>query len=102
MSQEARGAVGVKDAKDMTDEEMREALRAFVLASFLPGEAPETLLGSTRLISSGIVASLSLLELVNFVEGAFAVALAPADIGVARMDSVDAIVALVRERSARA
>lgn len=82
----------------MSDADIRRALRAFILENFLPGEDPETLEDSTLLVSSGIVPSLALLELVTFIEDSYGVELEPDDLGVERMDSVDALVALVAER----
>jgi len=81
----------------MTDD-VRRALREFILATFLPGEAPETLKDSTLLVTSGILTSLSLLELVAFIEETFDVVLDPQDLGVAHMDSVDLLVDLVERR----
>lgn len=79
-------------------DEVRQTIRAFILSNFLPGEAPETLSDSTLLVTSGVITSLSMLELVDFIEDTFAVTLDPADFGVARMDSVDLLVELVLDR----
>lgn len=80
--------------------DVRHALRAFILSTFLPGESPETLKDSTQLLTSGIIASLSLLELVSFIEEQFSVVLEQEDIGPDRMDSIDSMVELIRERAA--
>jgi hypothetical protein len=45
-----------------------------------------------------VVTSLSLLELVTFIEGTWSLRLEEADLGVSRMDSLDLMVGLVRER----
>jgi acyl carrier protein len=82
-----------------TREEIREAVRSFVLANFLPGEAPETLQDSTQLISSGVMTSLSMLELVTFLEEEFSFTLEPEDIRVGHMDTIDLIVGLVLRRA---
>jgi acyl carrier protein len=84
---------------DMREDEIRPAVRSFLLQGFLPGEAPGTLDDTTKLISSGIVPSLSLIELVTFIESTFPVTLRVEDIGVSRMNSVDDIVKLVLERA---
>ena len=60
-------------------DDVREVLRSFILSTFLPGEAPESLKDSTLLITSGVIASMSLLELVSFIEHAFSVTLQPDD-----------------------
>jgi acyl carrier protein len=82
-----------------TREEIREAVRSFILANFLPGEAPETLQDSTQLISSGVMTSLSMLELVTFLEEEFSFTLEPEDIRVGHMDTIDLIVGLVLRRA---
>jgi acyl carrier protein len=79
-------------------DDVRRALREYILTSFLPGEAPESLEDSTLLVTSGIITSLSMLELVTFIEETFDVMLLPEDLGVAHMDSVDLLVELVARR----
>jgi acyl carrier protein len=83
----------------LASSDVRKQLRSFILASFLPGEEPETLDDSTLLVSSGVITSLSLLELVTFIEDRFSVALEGDDLGIARMDSIDSMVDLIQERS---
>ena len=83
----------------MNDDHIRQTLRSFILATFLHGEDPATLKDSTLLVSSGVVTSLSLLELVNFIETTFGVNLESEDLGVERMDSIDRMVELVAERA---
>jgi acyl carrier protein len=78
---------------------VRETLRSFILTNFLAGEAPDTLDDATLLVSSGVITSLSLLELVTFIEDRFSVALEGDDLGITRMDSIDSMVALIAERA---
>lgn len=85
-----------------TDDAVRQAIRSFILSNFLPGEAPETLKDSTLLVTSGVIASLSMLELVAFIEDTFSLNLDPDDFGVAHMDSIDLLVELVLDRLGRA
>ena len=77
-------------------DDVREVLRSFILSTFLPGEAPESLKDSTLLITSGVIASMSLLELVSFIEHAFSVTLQPDDMD--RLDSVDLMADLIQQR----
>lgn len=86
----------------MTKEQIRSALRDYILTNFLPGEQPETLEDSTPLITSGIITSLSLVEIVTFIEDKFDVMLDHEDIGAARMDSIDRLTDLVMERLRKA
>jgi acyl carrier protein len=81
-------------------DDIRSGVRRFILESFLVGEPPESLLDSTSLLTTGIVSSLAMLELVAFLEGEYAVTLHQDDLTPDRLDSVDRIVALVEERRA--
>ena len=82
----------------MNENEIRDTLRSYILNNFLPGEPPETLEDSTLLITSGVITSLSMAELVTFIEDTFDVALDEDDIGSERMDSVELMVTLVSEK----
>jgi acyl carrier protein len=87
----------------MTNEnQIRQALRSFILTNFLPGEDPQTLEDSTALITSGVIASLSMLELATFIEEEFGITLLPPDLGVEHMDSIDLLVQLIVRRGGRA
>ena len=83
----------------MTDDRIRQTLRSFILTNFLPGEDPSTLEDSTLLISSGVIASLSMLELATFMESEFSVTLLPQDLGIEHMDSIDLLSKLVARRT---
>jgi acyl carrier protein len=82
----------------MTRDEIRQAIRHFILSNFLPGEAPETLKDSTLLVSSGVITSVSMIEIVDFIEVEFSLTVEPEDIGVGRMDTVDLLVELVVDK----
>ena len=84
----------------MADPGVRETLRQFILTNFLPGEDPSTLGDTTPLVTSGVVTSLSLLELVTFIEDTYSLQLDVDDLGVSRMDSIDLLTELVGERIA--
>ena len=84
----------------VADPSVRDALREFILTNFLPGEDPSTLGDATPLVTSGVITSLSLLELVTFIEDTYALQLDVDDLGVSRMDSIDLLVELVGERNA--
>jgi acyl carrier protein len=71
-----------------------------VLSAFLAGEPPDTLRHDTPLISSGIIDSLAVLDLVTFIEQTFAVRLAEEDLDRERLDTIDLIEAVILERRA--
>ncbi|HLG59543.1 MAG TPA: hypothetical protein VI485_29665 [Vicinamibacterales bacterium] len=76
---------------------VRTGVRAFILEHFLVGESPESLHDSTLLMTTGIISSLAMLELVAFVEAQHGVTLRQDDLTPDRLDSVDLIVELIEE-----
>jgi acyl carrier protein len=97
----SRGVRAETGDRVTTREEIRETIRSFILANFLPSEVPETLKDSTLLISSGVMTSLSLLELVTFLEEKFSFTLEPEDIRVGQMDTIDLTVDFVMSRAGK-
>ena len=83
----------------MTLVHIRATIRSFILTNFLPGEPPETLTDSTQLITSGVMTSIAMLELVDFLEDEFAFTLEPEDIHVTRMNSIERLADLVAEKT---
>lgn len=73
-------------------------LRAYVLKTFLPGEDPATLTDTTPLISSGIIDSLAVLDMVAFLEAEFAVRLEQDDLSRERLDTIALIQTTIEER----
>jgi acyl carrier protein len=79
-------------------DEIKDAVRQFVLATYLIGEAPESLSDSTRLQSSGILDSLATLKLVMFLEERYGIQLEFEDTTVDRFDSLADIAACVARK----
>jgi len=48
--------------------EIQQAVKAFILEAFLPGEDPDELTPETELVSSGVLDSVATLRLVTFLE----------------------------------
>ena len=57
--------------------EVGEAVKAFVLEEFLPGEDPSQLTDTTPLQSTGILDSIATLGLVSFLEERFGIQIEP-------------------------
>jgi acyl carrier protein len=85
--------------RDVADETL-VTLRSYVLTTFLPGEDPSTLTDDTPLISSGIVDSIAVLDMVAWIESSFAVRLQQEDLGRERLDTITLIANLIAERRA--
>ncbi len=82
--------------------EIKDAVRQFILATALPGESPNNLRDNTPLQTSGILDSLAVLGLVSFVERTFDVELDLVDTAVDRFDNLDQIARTVsRKRATR-
>lgn len=72
------------------------SVRSYILDEFLPGANPAELTDSTPLISGGILDSLATLRLVTFLEDQYRIAIAPHEISLDYMDTVQQITGLVR------
>ena len=79
---------------------VKEAIRAHILAEYLPGESPANLKDDTPLRTSGVLDSMATLNLVTFVEQTFGVTLEAHETGIENFDRIEDIAALVeRKRS---
>jgi len=80
-------------------DDVRRDVRRFILDNFLVGEPEESLQDSTSLMTTGIVSSLAMVELVAFLENTFEITLQQEDLAPERLDSIDLIVRLIEDRS---
>jgi acyl carrier protein len=78
--------------------EIKNALREFIAANYLPGESPENLKDDTPLRTSGVLDSLSTLALVSFVEERFGVSLEAHETGIENFDRIEDIAALIERK----
>jgi acyl carrier protein len=83
----------------MTD--VRDEVRNFLLARFLPREDPAGLTDETPLIAGGILDPSGVAELAAFLGRRFGIAVGPHEAGIPHLDSVEAIVRLVTSRWGR-
>jgi acyl carrier protein len=82
-------------------QEIKETVRQFILANFLPGEDAANLADDTELKESGILDSLSTLKLVSFLEETFKVEFEANDLDAGNLASVASIEKLVRSKMGR-
>jgi acyl carrier protein len=85
----------------MPMDDVRDEVRNFLLARFLPREDPADLADDTPLIAGGILDPSGVAELAAFLEGRFGIAVGPHEAGIPHLDSVEAIVRLVTSRWGR-
>lgn len=75
--------------------DVKETLRSHILREYLPGESPENLRDDTPLRSSGVLDSLALLSLVQFVEDTFGIAVEAHEAGVTNFDRIEDLAAFI-------
>jgi acyl carrier protein len=79
---------------------IKEELRQYILAEFLPGEKPSNLKDDTPLRTSGILDSVATLKTVTFVEEHYGIEVEAHEAGVENFDSIDAIASFVKSKKA--
>ena len=83
----------------MTDT-IKQDIKDFILAEFLPGESPDELTDSTPLISGGVLDSIATLKLVMHVEDKYGVGFEPHEVDKENLDTLDLIARLIRSKLA--
>ena len=78
--------------------EIEQTVKAYLMEEHLPGEDPDELEVDTPLISGGILDSISTLKLVSFLEEKFGIEVAAHEASIDRLDTIELISALVREK----
>jgi acyl carrier protein len=80
---------------------MEAQVRSFLAENFPLGEDPSNLSADASLLEAGIIDSTGVLELVDFIEGTYAVTVEDEELLPENLDSIRSIVAFVeRKRSA--
>ena len=88
-----KGDMGAEAMSDVTT-----VLRKYILERHLQGELPANLTEDTRLLSSGILDSMAVLELASFIDTQFGVELSASDTTFEAFDRLKDIVATVERR----
>ena len=78
--------------------ETKTQIREYILRTHLPGESPESLRDTTPLQTSGILDSLAVLSLVDFLSRAYTIELDVYDTGIDQFDSIEAIARTVKRK----
>lgn len=79
-------------------ETIRSAVKDYLMSEFLPGEDPATLRDNTPLISSGILSSIQITQLVVFLEETYRFQFKPREINAEDLDTVERIARSVRSK----
>ena len=79
-------------------DEIEQAIRDYILREFLPDAGPEAIDAAPGLMTGGILDSLSIVSLVEFLEEQYGVELQAHELDVEHLDRVEDIAALVRAK----
>ena len=82
----------------MTDDDIRSAVRSFILEDALVGEDPANFGDDLPLRTSGIIDSMGVIRLTSFLEERFGIRVDAHETGVENTDTVNAIVAFVASK----
>jgi len=82
----------------MDNQQIREKVRAYIVSQFLEEEDAAALGDDTPLITSGVLNSLALVSVTNFLKKEFGVQLRPEEMNPGHMDSVNLIASTISTR----
>jgi acyl carrier protein len=78
--------------------EIKTEVREFIARQYLPDASAETVTDTMPLITSGIIDSIGMLGLVDFIESHYTIEFMPREIDVHTLDTVERIEALIRAK----
>lgn len=78
--------------------DIHETVRNYILREFLPDEDPSELTDAVELMTTGILDSISVMQLVSFLEEKFDVAFAAHELGIDYMNTLPDIAKLVASK----
>ena len=81
---------------------IKSKLKRFIVTEFLPGTQPGELSDELNLLDTGILDSLAVLKLVAYIENEFDIALAPEEIDMDNLNSINAVAAIVENKVLKA
>ena len=79
-------------------DDIKAAVKAYILKEFLPGEDPNELTDDTPLITGGILDSLATLKLVTFIEDQYRVTLQAHEADVDNLNTLTDITRLIASK----
>jgi len=79
----------------MNEQEIKSALKTYILNEFLPGEDPAALTDDTPLMTTGILDSIAVLKAVTFLENQFGIVVQPHEAVVDNLNTISDMSRLV-------
>jgi len=84
----------------MNPEDIKSAVKKFILNEYLPGEDPAALTGTTPLVTTGILDSIAVLKVVSFLENQFDILIQPHEAVVENLNTLSDIERFVAAKKA--
>ena len=81
-----------------TTEEIEQALKSYILEEFLPDEDPEDLTSDVELVSTGILDSISVINVVAYLEKFYEIKVEAHEASVDNMNTIESMAALVSDK----
>lgn len=81
---------------------VKQIVRDFIVAQFLPGEDADSVTDQTELVSGGVLDSLGSLKLVAFLEERFGIVVEAHEVDVDHLDTLEAISTMVTAKRSAA
>ena len=75
----------------MNPEDIKSAVKKFILNEYLPGEDPAALTDTTPLMTTGILDSIAVLKVVTFLENQFGIVIQPHEAVVENLNTLSDI-----------
>ncbi len=82
----------------MSESDIRETIRGFILEEFLPGEDASELTDAVELFTSGILDSVATLKLVSFLEEEFNISIDAHEADTDNLSTIESIGQLVQSK----
>ena len=82
----------------MDNENIKATVKSFILNEYLPGEDPAALTDTTPLMTTGILDSIAVLKVVNFLESEFGIIIEPHEAVVENLNTLSDMAQLVSSK----
>ena len=84
----------------MNKQDIKASVKSFILNEYLPGEDPAALTDTTPLMTTGILDSIAVLKVVNFLEREFGITIEPHEAVVENLNTLSDMAQLVSSKKA--
>jgi acyl carrier protein len=87
-----------KSMSDPSTDQIKEEMRQYILNEFLPGEKASNLHDDTPLRSSGIIDSVGLLRMIDFIESRYTIQVDAHEAGVENFDRIEDMATFIQNK----